>query len=111
MKLSGAGLTGSDCVDQSWPVSHISDTTELHISILRAILKGQNVPNGKQGYYLASSGNVVWNDLYKAMVKRLYERGVIESDEVRPAGEAEPQKMAEGLKSPSNMVRAQLGGQ
>lgn len=92
-------------------MSHISDTTELYISILLAILKGQNVPNGKQGYYLASSGNVVWNDLYKAMAKRLYEKGVIESDEVTLAGEAELHKMAEGLESPSTMVRVQLGGQ
>lgn len=96
---------------QSWPVCHIRDTTELYLAILRAILQGQNPPHGKHGFYLASPGSVVWEDLYRAMAKRLAERGLVESEEVTLAGDAELEAMAKGLESPVSMVRLQLGGQ
>ncbi|KAJ7826053.1 hypothetical protein B0H14DRAFT_1277479 [Mycena olivaceomarginata] len=53
-------------VDQgepSWPVCHILDNTTLYLQLLRRILAGDDVPHGKNGYYLASSGSIVWDEL------------------------------------------------
>jgi hypothetical protein len=74
-------------------------------------LKGQQPPHGKNGYYLASPGSIAWVDLYEAMAKRLYDKGVIETKEVTRAGEADIAEMAKGLGVPSKYVRLQLGGQ
>jgi hypothetical protein len=74
-------------------------------------LKDQDPQHGKVGYYLASSGSVAWIDLYQAMAKRLYEKGVIDSEEVTRAGETEIAEMAKGLGAPPKYVRLQLGGQ
>lgn len=96
---------------QTWPVCHIDDTADLYLAILRAILENRDPPHGKRGYYLASSGSVGWDDLYQAMAKRLFEKKVIETDEVTRAGETEIAQMAKGLGCPPAFVRLQLGGQ
>ncbi|KAI8220379.1 hypothetical protein K4K54_008633 [Colletotrichum sp. SAR 10_86] len=57
----------------------------LYLQLLRAILNGDNPGSGKNGYYLASAGSVAWDDLYAAMVKALFKRGIISTDEVMQA--------------------------
>jgi hypothetical protein len=96
---------------KTWPVSHIDDTADLYLAILRAILKNRDLPHGKKGYYLASSGSVAWDDLYQAMARRLFKKKVIETDQVIRAGETEIVQMAKGVGCPPAFVRLQLGGQ
>ncbi|KAI8170063.1 hypothetical protein K4K49_005438 [Colletotrichum sp. SAR 10_70] len=57
----------------------------LYLQLLRAILNGDNPGSGKNGYYLASAGSVAWDDLYAAMAKALFKRGIISTDEVMQA--------------------------
>lgn len=96
----------------SWPVCHVNDNTSLYVELLRAILSGKNPASGKQGYYLASSGAVVWEDLYKAMARRLAEKGVIDGEEVVAASgdRGALEKMSEGLGCPPGLVGLMLGG-
>lgn len=94
----------------SWPVCHVSDNTALYIELLRHILTGKNPDHGKNGYYLASSGNVAWDDLYSAMAAALFGRGIIEDESVKTADEAALKKMGEALGCPPQLVPVQLGG-
>lgn len=94
---------------QIWPVSHISDNTSLYIQILRTNLSGQDPGHGKRGYYLASSGSVLWNDIYNAFAKALYQRGVVDDATVQDADEEVLQKMAIALNYSKDFVSPQLG--
>ncbi|GAM38528.1 hypothetical protein TCE0_033f09318 [Talaromyces pinophilus] len=94
----------------TWPVCHIYDNTTLFLSILRAILSGENPSHGKDGFYLAASGLVKWHDLYRAFSKRLLERGVIDDDTIMPADDAALEQMAPVLKGMKSFVPAEIGG-
>lgn len=95
---------------KTWPVCHIYDNTTLFLSILRAILSGENPSHGKDGFYLAASGLVKWHDLYRAFSKRLLERGVIDDDTITPADDAALEQMATVLKGVKSFVPAEIGG-
>lgn len=67
---------------------------------------------GQNGYYLASSGSVAWNDMYRAMAKALAQRNVIGIytpvlDLVEDTAEEE---MDKALGCPKDMVPLFLGG-
>lgn len=93
-----------------WPVCHIHDNTELYLQILRQILQGKDVGHGREGFFLAASGSVAWDDIYQAFAKALAKRGVIETDEVELADESGLEKMAKGLDLRNGTVAIQLGG-
>ncbi|KAF2718913.1 NAD(P)-binding protein [Polychaeton citri CBS 116435] len=100
-------------VDQSrtsWPVSHVIDTAALYIQMLRGILTGEPLEYGKQGYYLASSGTVAWDDLYSALARALAKRGVIDDTEVLQADDKALQGMADALGCGKEFVGVQLAG-
>lgn len=65
---------------------------------------------GKNGYYLAASGSVAWDDLYSAMAKAMVNKGVIADEIVDLANDTVLEKMGEALGSPKEFVRVQLGG-
>ncbi|KAJ9604658.1 hypothetical protein H2200_010772 [Cladophialophora chaetospira] len=96
----------------SWPVCHVSDNTSLYVELLRGILGGKGVGSGKEGYYLASSGGVAWEDLYQAMARRLKERGLVDEEEVVVAkgDEGVLKKMGEGMGCGPELVGLMLGG-
>lgn len=96
---------------QKWPVCHVSDTAELYLTILRAILKGENPPHGKNGYYLASPGSIRWPELYEGIANRLFEKGLIDTDEVVLAGHKEKEQMGKALGCSAHLVRFVLGGE
>jgi len=100
----------TDTRHQTWPVCHIIDNTNLYIELLRSILASQNPGYGRNGYYLASSGSVVWDDLYAAMAKTLASRGIIDNDMVETADQETPEKMAGAFGCPPEFVPVQLGG-
>lgn len=89
---------------------HVIDNTTLYLQILRKILSGEDPGHGKQGYYLASPGSVVWDDLYTAMAAALARRNVVGDDSVVPANQAILKRIGEELDCPPEFVSVQLGG-
>ncbi len=80
--------------------------------MLAKILTGdETLGHGRNGYYLASSGSVAWEDMYSSIAAALVRRGVIASAEVPLADDEALERMARGLGGISKeMVRVQLGG-
>ncbi|KAF2137089.1 uncharacterized protein K452DRAFT_291870 [Aplosporella prunicola CBS 121167] len=95
----------------TWPVCHVRDNTTLYLSILRAILSDQNPDHGKNGFYLASPGNVAWEDMYAAFAQALAAKGVIDSAELELVDDVSLGKMAEALKVSAPSVRVKISGQ
>lgn len=93
---------------------HVTDNARLYVAILTKILAGDTdtLAHGRQGYYLAASGSVAWEDLYASMASALAKRGVVASAAVTLADDAALEKMARGLGdgTPKEFVRVQLGG-
>jgi len=75
------------------------------------MLDGEDIPHGKQGYYLCSPGQVAWQDLYGALARSLYKRGVIDSPELTLADDTILEKMgpALGVEGKSS-VMGKIGG-
>ncbi|KAF9876568.1 nad dependent epimerase dehydratase family protein [Colletotrichum karsti] len=94
----------------TWPVCHVVDNATLYLQILRSILNNENPGSGRKGYYLASPGSVVWDDIYASMAKALYKRGVIETDEVVQADENALGAMAQGMGVDLPLVELGLAG-
>lgn len=95
---------------QIWPVCHISDTTELYLHILRKILLGEGIGDGKHGFFLAASGSVPWNKVYCAMAKALAKRGLVDDEDVVQADDQVLEKMGEALGVAPDEVQVLLGG-
>ncbi|KAL4811973.1 hypothetical protein BDW67DRAFT_194067 [Aspergillus spinulosporus] len=83
-----------------WPVLHIYDTTTLYSQILQQILSGHEIGHGKEGFYLAASGCIAWDDIYS----------LIQDATVEEADEEALEKMEKGLDPGNGNVRIQLGG-
>ncbi|KAL1855448.1 hypothetical protein Plec18170_004168 [Paecilomyces lecythidis] len=94
----------------TWPVCHIVDTTTLYLDILRNILLGKDIGHGKNGFFLAASGSVAWDDIYSAMAKSLAKRNVVDDETVHDADDTVLQKMGEALSCPKEFVPVQLSG-
>ena len=71
---------------------------------------GEEIACNKQGYYLASSGSIAWEDLYSAIAKPLTARGVIDDASVTQADDEALGCMGEALGCDSSFVPVQLGG-
>jgi len=95
---------------QTWPVCHIVDTTTLYLQILRHILLGNDIGHNKNGFFLAASGSVPWNDIYSAIAKALAKRGVVDDEKVEQADGPGLVKMADALEVAPSAVPVQLGG-
>ncbi|KAG8627727.1 hypothetical protein KVT40_003600 [Elsinoe batatas] len=94
----------------TWPVCHVKDHTALYIALLRGILEGRDIDSGKDGYYLASSGVVVWDDLYDAMAKALVTQGIVKDASVKLASEIERGQIAKALGVPEERVEFNFSG-
>src|SRR5690349_11194933 len=80
--------------DETWPVSHIIDNSTLYVQLLSSIVAGKPLGYGKNGYYLASSGSVAWEDIYSAAAKAMLKRGLIEDDSLVMADNGKLEQMA-----------------
>lgn len=98
------------CCNKTWPVCHVIDNTNLYLEILRTILSGQDPGHGKRGYFLASPGNVAWDDLYTAMAAGLAKRNVVGDASVVSATPEIIKAMGDALSCPPEYVAFQLGG-
>jgi nucleoside-diphosphate-sugar epimerase len=94
----------------TWPVCHILDNTSLYIEMLRAILEGREIGHGKEGYYLAASGSVVWDDLYAAVGKAMKKQGAVDDESGAEADAEVLTKMGDALGCPKELVSMQIGG-
>lgn len=95
---------------KSWPVCHVVDNAKLYLEIVRNILSGNEIGSGKNGYYLAGSGTVAWNDIYTAMARGLAARKIVDSAKVELVDDHALEGMATVLKCPKEMVSLFLGG-
>lgn len=100
---------------QVWPVSHVIDTANLYLQILRIILTASPTQltllgSGKTGYYLASSGLVSWSDIYASFARSLFSRGLISTPDVSLAGDKELEEIAKVLRCEKDEVAVQVGG-
>ena len=89
---------------------HVVDTVNLYIELLRSILAGANPDHGRQGYYLAASGSVAWDDIYDAMAEALAKRDEIKDGTVNLADDEALLNMATGLGVPKELVSLHLSG-
>ncbi|KAL4912714.1 hypothetical protein BDW62DRAFT_214791 [Aspergillus aurantiobrunneus] len=78
------------------PVCHVTDAASLCLHILRNILQGSEIGYGRDGLYLAASGNIALGEVYKAFAGVLAKRGLIDNVKVEVAKLA-PEQEAEGL--------------
>ncbi|GAQ07565.1 hypothetical protein ALT_4886 [Aspergillus lentulus] len=97
--------------DWAWPVCHLLDNTMLYVEILRKILSSEDIPHGRNGYYLPASGRVRWKDVYASIATALFKRGLLEDSAVHSANDDILGAMAGALDSPKEMVAVQIGGE
>ena len=62
---------------------HISDVAKFYALVLRKILAGEEIPNGRQGYYFLDAGEVSWGQISQAIGKAGSSQGLFSSPEVR----------------------------
>ncbi|PLB49319.1 hypothetical protein P170DRAFT_475615 [Aspergillus steynii IBT 23096] len=74
------------------------------------ILQGEDIGHGKNGYFLAASGHVHWNDVYQAMASALAKRNAIDDDVITQADEDAMARMGEALGVSPSAVPVLLGG-
>ncbi|KAF4555483.1 Hypothetical protein D9617_2g054440 [Elsinoe fawcettii] len=94
----------------TWPVCHIQDNTALYIALLSAILDGGSPGHGRNGFYLASSGSVIWDDLYDAMARSLAKKGIVKEPTVKLANSGDKDKIASALGVPVERVEFNFSG-
>jgi hypothetical protein len=78
--------------------------------LLRAILSGKEPGYGKNGYYLAATGSVAWDDIYASFAKALAKRDSVDEGEVKAADDGALQKMGDAFGCLKGFVPIQLGG-
>ncbi|KAJ9623540.1 hypothetical protein H2203_005802 [Taxawa tesnikishii (nom. ined.)] len=93
-----------------WPVCHVYDTVTLYTQLLRKVLSNEPIPHNKNGYYLASSGLVAWDDLYAALAEALAKRRVVDDAAVEEADDKSLERMAQVLGCRKEFVPVQVGG-
>ena len=86
------------------------DTVTLYADLLRSMLAGKDIDYGRNGYYLASSGNVAWSDIYTAMAKALVKRGAVDTAEVGEVSDEVLEQAAKVFECPKAFVPVQMGG-
>jgi len=69
-----------------WSYVHISDLARLYELVLMRVLKGEEVPSGKQGILFTGTGRFEFAELSKGIAGALKSLGVLGSEEVRSLG-------------------------
>ncbi|KAJ5381888.1 NAD(P)-binding protein, partial [Penicillium cataractarum] len=103
-------VVAAKAAGQIWPVSHVLDTVSLYFALLDAILTNKNPGHGKNGFYLASSGKVSWDDIYAGIAKALARRGVIADERVELMNDAALEKIAKAQNVSPSSVIVKIGG-
>lgn len=82
----------------------------MYLEILGKILGGEDPGHGKQGYFLASPGSVVWDDLYEAIATAMAKRGLVSDESIAPADGETLKRMGDALGFPAEFVPMMVGG-
>jgi hypothetical protein len=90
---------------------NILDNTSLYLQILHKLLNDEDIGHGRNGYFLAASGHVAWDDIYSVMAKHMARKKMVTSDLVEGANDAVLERMDQALGCPKNFVSLQLGGE
>ncbi|KAI5925071.1 hypothetical protein F4810DRAFT_660843 [Camillea tinctor] len=94
----------------TWPVCHVADNTSLYVELLCKILADETPGYGKNGYYLAASGSVAWDDIYAAMATALAKRNIIPDDRVVTANNEVLEHLGQALGITKELVPVTVGG-
>lgn len=71
---------------------------------------GNDIGHNKNGFFLAASSSVPWNDIYSAIAKALAKRGIVDDEKVEQADGPALEKMADAFQVAPSAVPVQLGG-
>ncbi|GAA5878453.1 hypothetical protein JCM3774_006403 [Rhodotorula dairenensis] len=82
IKRRRAGLVGR--YQNTWPLVHTDDLTDLYELVLHAALSRQDCGHGRAGYYTASNGQYVCRDAAEEIGKALERRGLAETADPSP---------------------------
>ncbi|KAL2871544.1 NAD-dependent epimerase/dehydratase family protein [Aspergillus lucknowensis] len=63
-------------------LAHISDIAAFFTLLVNAILRGDRLPEGQDGYYFLVSHEVSWWEILEKLAARLYARGLIDSPDL-----------------------------
>ncbi|CRG88020.1 hypothetical protein PISL3812_05045 [Talaromyces islandicus] len=94
------------------PLAHISDISIFFVHLIEAILQGDNLPTGENGYFFLVSYMIPWWTILERLAARLYARGLVNSpeldvwpsDEVLAEAVGVPVKFAYSMWNPSPRV-------
>ncbi|EIW84049.1 NAD(P)-binding protein [Coniophora puteana RWD-64-598 SS2] len=76
-----------------WPCVHIDDIADLYGKVYDAILAGQDIGHGREGFYFGENGHYSWYDLSKAVSQALAEVGRSDKPEPTPFTKEEREKL------------------
>ncbi|POY70145.1 hypothetical protein BMF94_6728 [Rhodotorula taiwanensis] len=74
-----AGLVG--LYENTWPLVHTDDLTDLYLLLIHAALRREDVGHGRSGYYVAANGQYICKDAALAIGRALYARGLAKMPE------------------------------
>jgi hypothetical protein len=63
-------------------LAHISDITIFFAHLIEAILRGDKLPEGENGYFFLVSYMIPWWNILEKLAARLYARGLVDSREL-----------------------------
>ena len=69
---------------QEVPLAHISDVTIFYVQLVEAIVRGDQLPTGKDGYFFLAAYTVTWWEILERLAAELYGRGLVDTVEVSP---------------------------
>lgn len=82
----------------------------MYLAILKSILAGEDHGYSRNGYYLAASGSVAWDDIYASFAKALAKRDIVDNDTVVMVDDSAFEKVEAALGWTKEITRLQLGG-
>lgn len=60
---------------------HINELTEFYGLLVESILRGDNVPSGRKGYYFVQSHRTSWWEILEGLAATLHSRGLVDKPE------------------------------
>ncbi|TFK56012.1 NAD(P)-binding protein [Heliocybe sulcata] len=79
-----------------WPCVHIEEIGDLYMVLFDALVSGQTIPNGREGFYFGESDHYLVYDLAKSISVALAELGHSKSEEPIPFTDDDRQKYLGG---------------
>lgn len=81
LKSGYVGVIGEG--ETRWDHVHVEDVADLYLILLKAVLSGKHIPEGKRGIYFAESGNHSHRERSAKLAKVMHEAGLLQEPAVR----------------------------